>query len=56
LFGFVRVVAVFWDLLIAVDDLGWAMVDVTMRQGDAGGMVFENRDIRVMLASRDTAR
>jgi hypothetical protein len=45
-----------WDLVIAADDLGRAMVDVTMLQGDAGGMVFENRDIRAMLASHDTAR
>ena len=47
---------IFPNLVIAADDLGRAMVDVTMRHGDAGGMVFENRDIRVMLASRDTAR
>jgi len=47
---------IFPNLVISADDLGRAMVDVTMRQGDAGGLVFENRDIRVMTASRDTAR
>jgi hypothetical protein len=31
-------------------------VDVTMRQGDAGGMVFENRDIRAMTAAPDATR
>jgi uncharacterized protein YbjT (DUF2867 family) len=47
---------IFPNLVIAADDLGRTMVDVTMREGDAGGLVFENRDIRVMRASRDTAR
>jgi hypothetical protein len=31
-------------------------VDVTTRQVDAGGLVLENRDIRAMAASPDTAR
>ena len=47
---------IFPNLVISADDLGRAMVDVTMRQGNAEGLVFENRDIRAMAASRDTAR
>jgi hypothetical protein len=36
--------------VIPADDLARAMVDVTLRQktGEAGGLVFENRDIRAM--------
>jgi uncharacterized protein YbjT (DUF2867 family) len=46
----------FPNLVISADVLGRAMVEVTMRQGDAGGLVFENRDIRAMVASPDTGR
>jgi uncharacterized protein YbjT (DUF2867 family) len=47
---------IFPNLVISADDLGRAMVDVSMRQGDAGGLVLENRDIRVMTAAPDTRR
>jgi hypothetical protein len=47
---------IFPNLVISADDLGRVMVDVTMRQVDAGGLVLENRDIRTMAASPDTAR
>jgi uncharacterized protein YbjT (DUF2867 family) len=47
---------IFPNLVISADDLGRAMVDVTMRQGDAGGLVLENRDIRALAASPDTVR
>lgn len=48
---------IFPNLVISADDLGRAMVDITMRQqDDAGGLVLENRDIRTMAASPDTAR
>jgi uncharacterized protein YbjT (DUF2867 family) len=47
---------IFPNLVISADVLGRAMVDVTMRQGDAGGLVFENRDIRGMATLPDTAR
>jgi uncharacterized protein YbjT (DUF2867 family) len=46
---------IFPNLVISADDLGRAMVDVIMRQGDGGGLVFENRDIRAMAASPDTS-
>ena len=46
---------IFPNLVISADDLGRAMVDVTMRQGDGGGLVFENRDIRAMAASPGTS-
>jgi uncharacterized protein YbjT (DUF2867 family) len=46
----------FPNLVISADVLGQAMVDVTTRQGDAGGLVFENRDIRAMVAPSDAAR
>ena len=46
---------IFPNLVISADDLGRAMVDVTMRQGDGGGLVFESRDIRAMAASPDTS-
>jgi uncharacterized protein YbjT (DUF2867 family) len=46
---------IFPNLVIAADDLGRVMVDVTMHQGDAGGLIFENRDIRTMAASLDTS-
>jgi uncharacterized protein YbjT (DUF2867 family) len=48
---------IFPNLVISADDLGRAMVDIAMRQqDDAGGLVLENRDIRTMAASPDTAR
>jgi uncharacterized protein YbjT (DUF2867 family) len=47
---------IFPNLVISADDLGRAMVDVTMRQGDAGGLVLENRDIRAMTAAPDITR
>jgi uncharacterized protein YbjT (DUF2867 family) len=47
---------IFPNLVISADDLGRVMADVTMRQVDAGGLVLENRDIRTMAESPDTAR
>jgi uncharacterized protein YbjT (DUF2867 family) len=47
---------IFPNLVISADDLGRAMVDVTMRQGDARGLVLENRDIRAMTAAPDITR
>jgi hypothetical protein len=60
-YGLLRAIyPIFWvtfpNLVISADDLGRVMVDVTMRQVDAGGLVLENRDIRTMAASPDTAR
>jgi hypothetical protein len=40
---------IFPNLVISADDLGRAMVHITMRQDDAGGLVLENRDIRAMV-------
>jgi uncharacterized protein YbjT (DUF2867 family) len=38
--------------VIRADDLGWAMVDVVLRQThERQGLVFENRDIRAMVES-----
>ena len=42
----------FPNQVIRADDLGWAMVDVAVqRRGDGSSVVFENRDIRVMVES-----
>jgi hypothetical protein len=42
----------FPNQVIRADDLVRAMVDVTVRQTkEAGGLVFENRDIRAMVQS-----
>ena len=44
----------FPNQLIRADDLGWAMVDVAVREtGERGGLVFENRDIRAMVESHN---
>jgi len=48
--------ALFPNQVIAADDLGRAMVDVAVRRSEAGGLVFENRDIRAMAAARHTTR
>src|ERR1700747_2168081 len=48
--------AIFPNLVISGDDLGRIMVEVTMHQSDAGGLMFENRDIRAMAASPYSAR
>jgi uncharacterized protein YbjT (DUF2867 family) len=45
----------FPNQVIRADDLGRAMVDVAVREeGERGGVVFENRDIRAMAASLHT--
>jgi hypothetical protein len=41
----------FPNQVIPADDLGRAMVDVAVRRSEAGGLVFENRDIRAMAHS-----
>jgi len=46
----------FPNQVIPADDLGRAMVDVAVRRSEAGGLVFENRDIRAMAAARHTTR
>ena len=47
----------FPNQVIPADDLARAMVDVAVRETrETGGIVFENRDIRAMAASPDTAR
>ncbi len=47
----------FPNQVIPADDLARAMVDVALRETqEAGGLVFENRDIRALAASPDTAR
>jgi len=47
----------FPNQVIPADDLARAMVDVALRETqETGGLVFENRDIRAMAASADTAR
>ena len=51
----------FPNQVIRADDLGWAMVDVVLRQTlERQSLVFENRDIRAMVKSqmpvRDGAR
>ena len=46
----------FPNQVIPADDLGRAIVDVAVRRSDAGGLVFENRDIRAMAAARHTTR
>jgi uncharacterized protein YbjT (DUF2867 family) len=46
----------FPNQVIRADDLGWAMVDVVLRQTqERQGLVFENRDIRAMLKSQMSA-
>jgi uncharacterized protein YbjT (DUF2867 family) len=43
----------FPNQVIRADDLGWAMVDVVLRQiRERQGLVFENRDIRAMVKSQ----
>jgi hypothetical protein len=43
--------------VIPADDLARAMVDVALRETqETGCLVFENRDIRALAASPDTAR
>jgi uncharacterized protein YbjT (DUF2867 family) len=43
----------FPNQVIRADDLGWAMVDVALRQTqEHQGLVFENRDIRAMVKSQ----
>jgi uncharacterized protein YbjT (DUF2867 family) len=43
----------FPNQVIRADDLGWAMVDVVLRQTqERQGVVFENRDIRAMVKSQ----
>ena len=44
----------FPNQVIRADDLARAMVDVAVRGGERGGLVFENRDIRAMAASLHT--
>ena len=47
----------FPNQVIPADDLARAMVDVAVRETqETGSIVFENRDIRAMAASADTAR
>ena len=42
----------FPNQVIRADDLGWAMVDVVLRETqERQGLVFENRDIRAMVES-----
>ena len=46
----------FPNQVIRADDLARAMVDVTVRgRGEHGGVVFENRDIRALVAARGVA-
>ena len=45
--------SLFPNQVIRADDLGWAMVDVALRQTqERQGLVFENRDIRAMVKSQ----
>jgi uncharacterized protein YbjT (DUF2867 family) len=47
----------FPNQVIPAGDLARAMVDVALRETqETGGLVFENRDIRALAASPDTAR
>jgi uncharacterized protein YbjT (DUF2867 family) len=47
----------FPNQVIRADDLGWAMVDVVLRQTqECQGLVFENRDIRAMVKSQTPMR
>jgi uncharacterized protein YbjT (DUF2867 family) len=47
----------FPNQVISADDLGWAMVDVVLRQTqERQGLVFENRDIRAMVKSQMLVR
>ena len=47
----------FPNQVIRADDLGWAMVDVALRQTqERQGLVFENRDIRAMVKSQMLVR
>jgi uncharacterized protein YbjT (DUF2867 family) len=47
----------FPNQVIRADDLGWAMVDVVLRQTqERQGLVFENRDVRAMVKSQIPAR
>jgi uncharacterized protein YbjT (DUF2867 family) len=47
----------FPNQVVRADDLGWAMVDVVLRQTqERQGLVFENRDIRAMVKSRRPVR
>jgi uncharacterized protein YbjT (DUF2867 family) len=48
--------ALFPNQVIPADDLGRAMVDVAVRRSEAGGLVFENRDIRAMAGALHTTR
>ena len=46
----------FPNQVIPADDLAHAMVDVVVRgRGEHGGVVFENRDIRALVAARGAA-
>jgi uncharacterized protein YbjT (DUF2867 family) len=46
----------FPNQVIRADELGRAMVDIAVRQGDTGTLILKNPDIRTMLASSNTAR
>ena len=47
----------FPNQVIRADDLGWAMVDVVLRQTqERQGLVFDNRDIRAMVKSQMPVR
>jgi uncharacterized protein YbjT (DUF2867 family) len=47
----------FPNQVIRADDLGWAMVDVVLRQTlERQGLVFENRDIQAMVKSQMPVR
>jgi uncharacterized protein YbjT (DUF2867 family) len=46
----------FPNQVIRADDLARAMVDVAVRGGERGELVFENRDIQAMAASFHTTR
>jgi uncharacterized protein YbjT (DUF2867 family) len=47
----------FPNQVIRADDLGWAMVNVVVRQTpERQGLVFENRDIRAMVKSKIPVR
>jgi hypothetical protein len=47
----------FPNQVIRADDLGWAMVDVVLRETlERQGLVFENRDIRAMIKSQMPVR
>jgi hypothetical protein len=47
----------FPNQVIRADDLGWAMVDVVLRQTqERQSLVFENRDIRALIKSQTPVR